>query len=192
MVIRFNAALTAPRLRFGKQPAPPTGKPPGMPGGAPPTDPNGKRSKLSPEMRQVLNSLKEQLRRRSPNGQIQEKDALAAVTTLINLQKGRQFVETDYTRMVGGVMGPMNPFRNDPKWLAERAQFLQRQPQTQTPPNLGAYANSAYTQAYRGYPSAYGTTYATAYPSSYPSGYPNAWGQGYTTQAYYGGMPRYY
>ena len=188
MVISIQSAIPM----FGKQPAMPTGLP-GRPPGVP-LAPNGKPSKLTPQMRQVLDHLKTELKRRSPNGEIQQKDALAAVTTLINLQKGRQFAETDYTRMMGGVLGPMNPFRNDPKWLAQRNQFLQ-----QNPTAASGYAQGYQQAAYRPNPYAtYSNPYAQAYGSGYgsgynPYGYQQGWGQQpYATNAYYPGNIRYY
>ncbi len=196
MVISFTPSMTFANTlhrsspSFGKQATekpgqsgPPTGSPrPGRP------------SKLTPEMKKVLDHLKAQLMRRSPTGEIQQQDALQAVTTLINLQKGTQFAETDFTKMVGGLMGPMNPFRNDPQWLAKKARFQQQQAyqQPQAYPQAAAYrANpyAAYGQSYGNY----GTQYpATPYSSYSTSQYPGSWGQSYTTNAYYPGNIRYY
>ena len=191
MVLSINPAHTASRLSFGIQPSPADKKPAGPPMGpnGVPLRPNGKPSKLTPEMRKVLDHLKEQLRRRSPNGEIQEKDALAAVTTLINMQKGTQFVETDYTRMVGGLTGPMNPHRNNPQWIAQKNQFQQRQAYAQP----AAYAQGYPQQnAYR--PNLYAQAYGAGYGSGYNTyGYQQGWGQQpYATNSYYPGNIRYY
>lgn len=195
MVFSINPAHTASRLSFGKQPAPPVNQPGSAPMGpnGVPLRPNGKPSKLTPEMRKVLDHLKDQLRRRSPNGEIQEKDALAAVTTLINMQKGTQFAETDYTRMVGGLMGPMNPHRNNPQWIAQKNQFQQRQGVSQPGMPTNAYTQGYPQQnAYR--PNPYAQSYGAGYTSSYnPYGYQQGWGQqAYATNNYYPGNIRYF